>query len=65
MPRGAFAAALGPLPAGEQATVELVGGECTSDFPVRVVLDPFKLVDESSERDNRYEVPCGGTVPSG
>jgi hypothetical protein len=46
------------LPAGEQATVELSGGECTSDFPVRVVLDPLKLVDESSERDNRFEVTC-------
>jgi hypothetical protein len=53
------------LPAGEQATVELSGGACTADFPVRVVLDPLKLVDESSERDNRFAVDCGAASGSG
>lgn len=53
------------LPAGERATVELTGGVCTDDFPVRVVVDPPKLVDESSEADNRTVVRCSGTGDPG
>jgi hypothetical protein len=46
------------LPAGERATVELTGGLCTDDVPVRVILDPDRVVDESDETDNRSSGAC-------
>ncbi|HWT91715.1 MAG TPA: CARDB domain-containing protein [Solirubrobacteraceae bacterium] len=49
------------LPAGESATVELVGQRrCTPDAPVSFRVDPDDVVEESSERDNRSRWLCGG-----
>jgi hypothetical protein len=48
------------LPAGERATVELVGGVCSATAPARVTVDPQGLVDESVESDNRSSGTCPG-----
>lgn len=49
------------LPAGESATVELVGRRrCTPDAPVSFRVDPDDVVEESNERDNRSRWLCGG-----
>lgn len=49
------------LPAGETATVELVGERrCTPEAPTRFLVDPDDAVEESSERDNRSRWLCGG-----
>lgn len=49
------------LPAGESATVELVGQRrCTADAPIGFRVDPDDVVEESSERDNRSRWLCAG-----
>lgn len=49
------------LPAGETATVELVGRQtCTPEVPIQFRVDPDDEVDESNERDNRSRRLCGG-----
>lgn len=47
------------LPAGESATVELVGRQgCAPDAPIRFVVDADDEVEESNERDNRSRRLC-------
>jgi hypothetical protein len=49
------------LPAGETATVELVGTRaCTADAPIVFHADPDDAIEEVGERDNRSRWLCEG-----
>jgi hypothetical protein len=52
------------LPAGERATVELVGPSCAEGDPVSFQVDVRDAVDESDERDNRFRWRCVPPIPS-
>jgi CARDB len=52
------------LPAGERATVELVGPRCASGDVVAVRLDPRGVVEEADERDNAFRWVCGTPIDS-